>query len=68
MDIGVEVKGGGILEQVRDVEVVVSQAGEVEPSMVNQLLAEPGTKKNASEDEVEKQLERSVGCWSSVIS
>ena len=54
---GVEVKGGGILEQVRDVEVVVSQPGEVEPSMVNHLLAEPGTKKKAAEDEVEKQLE-----------
>ena len=54
---GVEVKGGGILEQVRDVEVVVSQHGEVESSMANQLLAEPGTKKKAAEDDVEKQLE-----------
>ena len=54
----VEVKegNGGILEQVRDLEVVVSQPGEVESSMVNQLLAEPGTKRKA-EDDVEKQLE-----------
>ena len=51
---------GGILEQVRDVEVVVSQPGEVDSSMVNQLLAEPGSKKKeggTAEDEVEKQLE-----------
>ena len=59
---GVEVKAGngGILEQVRDVEVVVSQPGEVESSMVNQLLAEPGMKKKvggSAEDDVEKQLE-----------
>ena len=57
---GLEVKegGGSILEQVKDVEVVVSQPGEVvESTMVNQLLAEPGVENKPTEDDVEKQLE-----------